>query len=671
MSKLIFYPESDHREFMDHLPESRARARRLFEVAEIIHGMDGGKTAKYKSLAKELGLSFNGLYTPVNAFLKSGDWRVLMDRKKDSRLWVTTKLERGRPHDFEEFWRDCVESNGRSAATAYDFLMIRLDHWRRGDPNCAIPGYMTPPRNAPGKPHPKNWSLRDLRRVGPSAIELDAIRLGREAALKHAPAVLTTRKSGRPFQELQFDDMFHDIKVLEGSQLVRILEFGIMDWYSTFYFDPVLKPRINLDGVNKSLSERDFRLSAVHFLATVGWSPAGTVLQAERGLCAFRSGLDKKLEHWSDGTLTIPKPGLSGTPAVPGGYSEVAKGNPNRKALKEGRGKLYHNYLAALPGQTGMNPEHMPANSAGREAETMALLQLQGLSGVRFDFGHRSFAEVCQAIFHVVALLNDRTNHRNEGWEEEQLMTPEILVNPTLEIWMPGATVPPDYLAALAATRPDLVRYRRMSAREVIAPALATTRKLSPEAVADCIYEDTRRTVGVTAGRLEFSDASYGPGKFRYRAAYQGRDGHLKILHTDDEVQLCVNPFASDTGYLFDAKGRLLGRCSRDHDILRADVDAREKANGEKQAHYKHLVLGAQFRHGAKRAGQVDANTKALVDVIEAAALARHGLGPARLPAPAGTPASLADLIASGEPERDEPSSAAPDYDALHDLIAH
>lgn len=626
MSKLAIYQPQDHSEFMSHKPDVRARAWRLFDAACLIAcAPKNQKTAVCRQIAEANNVSFNSIYEPVRAYFKTKDWRVFIDRRSDSCLW-NRKTSQGVPHDFAEYWRECVENNSRSLETAYEFILLRLAAWRRGDLNSSIPGYLTPPLNARHKHHPAGWSLRQLRRIGPKAVELAAVQEGKTAALAHAPVVFTTRKTGYPFQEIQFDDMWHDFNVLYGTQLVRILEFGCIDWYSAFYLPPVLKPRVREDGVNSGLSERHFRLYAVHLLATIGWSPRGTVLRGERGTAAFRNGLADRLRHWSNGLLSIPLPGMSGHPAIPGGHAERGKGNFHVKALKEGRGKLIHNYLAAVAGQTGMDRDHTPAGEFGRDRETLALAQLQGLTRGDFKYSHLTYEQGVKLIYHATDLINGRHNHNNEGWLEENLITQDLLVNEQQDIWMPAAGTDPAYLAHLAETSPHRLRTRRMSSTEVITPYFESNIKLTWEAVADCIYHDCRRLVTVDAARLSFQDKDYGHGMFRYPASYQRRDGFTHYLETGEQVYLAVNPFDTETGYIFSLKDQLLGRVRRDHAPVRSDVEALKREAGKQQSHLNNLTLGAQVRHGQKRASAMTHNARVLEDTIRHETLVSVGL---------------------------------------------
>ncbi len=647
------YPPSDHAEFLGLKPEVRERAWRLYEAAEIVHA--AGKQARVatcKAIAAERKVSWKTVYEPVRAFIQSGDWRVLIDRRRHSELWISSeRMEL--PHAFAEFWRGLVENNQRAAKPAYDLLLLRLAAWRRGDISAAIPGYAVPPPNAKGCRHPRKWSYRDLLRVGPNDIELAATRAGRTAALKLCPAVLTTRMGGYPMQEIQFDDMFHDVQVVYGTQLVRILEFAGIDWYSTYHFPPVLKPRVNLDGVNKSLSEKEFRAFAVHFARTVGWSPRGTVYRGELGLCAFRSGLAEKLRHWSGGKITVAEPGLSGTAALAGGFREVAKGNPNSKALKESRGKLVHNYLAALPGQTGMNPANMPASSAGRNLETASLIALQGVTGRALNLAHKTFAEGVQLIFQVNTLINQRHDHKNEGWQEENLITQELCADAEAGLWLPVTAENRDLYAIIAAAEPERFRTRQMSAAEVLLPALGGNMHLTREAAFDCIHDDCKRECSVTAGRFEFSDQTYGPGKFRYPARYQDRSGFEKMLPNGADYHLVVNPFDTEVAGIFQPNGQYLGCCRRDHGVTRGDEDAVHRAMGEKQRIYKDATLAASVRHGLKRERDLTANAAALMESLRDDVRREMGI----LPQPTTRPQSAPSA-----------PSALPDLSDLSDL---
>jgi hypothetical protein len=456
-------------------------------------------------------------------------------------------------------------------------------------------------------------------RINPSKLELLAARNGRTAAMQLMPAIFTTRKGGWPCMEYQFDDMWHDFEVLHGAQKCRLLEFNAVDFYSGYLFNPGLRPRLlNDQGKHESLTEKEFRLWSIYLLATVGWSPMGTTLQGERGTAAFRH-LAPKLIHWSNGLLKVPLPGMSGSPAFIGGWRERAKGNPNAKALKEGMGKIIHNRLAALPGQVGMNPEDKPSSSFGRDKETLDLIRLQAHLTENLQLNHLKFEDAAFAIIQTYDQINKRTEHSIEGYLEEGLFTQEYLADPANNVWIDIGTLPEVHrqaLSIIAAAHPDHLRPRLLSPWEVITPHLSKNIRLSPEAEADCLYEDTRRDVQVKAGHITFQDATLGPGKFRYIAQYQDPNGFRRSLPHESEVQFVLNPFNPERAFLYTMKGTYLGLIHRDHSVQRADVDALHRKIGEKERMFKDAKLAAEFRHGLKRESSLTHNAAAILQSL-------------------------------------------------------
>jgi hypothetical protein len=648
------YPPEDDDEFMGLKPPARERAWFLYHTAaQVAAAPKKTRVATVKAIAESHGKSFNAVYEPVREFLQSFDWRVLIDRRQHADLWVRKSAGNFLPAAFIQHWMLLVENNQRCAKTAYRLLMIQLDSWRRGDMTQAIPGYVSPPPNAPGKRHPRQWSCRNLQRVKSSDIEIEAVRHGKAAAMKLLPAVLTSRIGGYPLQEVQFDDRWIDIECVYGDNrtLSRLLEFCGIDWYSGFHFSPWLRPRVNLDGVNKSLSERDFRLFAVHFAATTGWSPRGTTYRGERGMCAFRCGLGDKLARHSGGGITIAEPGMSGDPAFGGGFRELAKGNPNAKAIKEGMGKLLHNLAAGIIGQTGMNPADKPASHAGRDAETRALLDLQGFVSRPLYLSHLRFEQVAMALFKVYDLANARHDHTNEGWLEERLVVEELCVDPARDLWVPVTSLPADrrqLFDLVASSTPGLTRPRRMSPAEVLTPHLEDALCLTPAAVADCIFDDVKRKVTIAGSRAEFRDLDhYGPGVFRYPNIVQGPNGFPKTLPNGEELWLVVHPSLPEIGHYFAPDGRYLGRVARDNAPTRHDADAVNREIGRKEGRYKAATLGLQIRHGIKRESDITANTETLIDSIRDDIRREMGIQPtpAHRAAAAGDASELADLL--------------------------
>lgn len=621
-SILTFVPPQDEHAWGDLSAPAKHRAELLYEVARAVQAAPfGTKGDIFKQYAEELGYKHvNGLSIPVNKFLKTKNWWHLVDRRRDSNAWCKTKTTQ-LPHAFVEHWKTLVENNQRCASAAYDVLMKDLRAWRAGDTNSAIPGYLTPPPNAPGHNHPAKWSLRDLRRKGPSEIELAAARSGRSEALKHAPSVLTTRKGGHVGMELQFDDMFHDIECRYGDSLRRPLEYSAQDFYSNFYLPPGIKPRIEVDGKYKDLTELEFALYAVNIFCSIGYSPRGTLAMAENAKAVFRDGLAKKLNRWSGGLITTTAGAMSGAPVIAGGYAERAKGSANAKALKEGFGKIYHNRLADLPGQLGMNPENLPAYTTGMRKETADLILAQSKLSTQLEMTHLPFDQIVQIIYSRLHEINCRTTHNIEGWLEENLVTTEYLADPYNDTWINISTLPAEQQAAfqiIAQHSSHNFRPRRLSPYEVWTPASANFLKLSPIAEADCLYEYARRTIAVKAGYFEFSDKDLGIGVFRYRAQYQDQLGMKQYLPNDAGFHLVINPFNPERAFIFTEKGQYLGMTPRHHEAMRTDADAIRREQGAKKSHLNAALTAFTVRNGLKNSRAMTENARKLVDSIRA-----------------------------------------------------
>lgn len=652
-------PEQEHI-WLSLSAAAKLRAEKLYEVAKAIHAAPHGtKGPLFAQYAAELGYKHvNGLMIPINKYLKTKNWYFLVDRRRDSTTWIKS-TDNSLPHAFLDFCKLLVEENQRCIKAAYDRLMQQLRDWRRGDVTAAIPGYTTPPPNAAGCTHPAGWSLKTFYRNAPTEQELDAARYGRTAALKHSPAVLTTRKGGYPGMELQFDDMHQNIEALHGDKLCRILEYGCIDFYSNFYLPPGLKPRVAVDGKHKELNELEFALFAINILCTVGYSPRGTTLMAENAKAVFRDGLAAKLSRWSNTLLKTTAGAMSGRPVISGGYAERAKGSANAKALKEGFGVIYQNRVADLPGQLGMNPEHMPAYTHGMRRHTADLILAQSALSTPLITPHLTFDQAVRGIYHIVNEINNRTDHNIEGWLEEGLVTTEYLADPHNNIWLNIATLPKEQQAAfqiIAATSPHNFRPRKLSPAEVWTPAKANFLKLSPAAEADCLYEYARREIAVTTGYFEFQDKDIGLGKFRYRAQYQDHTGMTQYLPNDTGHHLVVNPFNPERAFIFTTKGQYLGMTPRHHAAMRSDAEAIAKEQGKQQAHLAAALTAHTVRNGLKNSRAMTHNAQALIEDITAK-LNPHTSRPHRHSPEMPDLYQAADLAPSTPASRPDPSA--------------
>lgn len=616
-------PEYDLREFNGLPLKTKNRVWWLLPIMKSIAAAPAAVKA-CKEIADATGKHFNTFYQPWKKFKANGDWRTLIDRRRTPEFWLTEEAV-GLPHAFIQDWKSRCEKNQRACAPAYETLMQDLIAWRMGDYTKKIPGYDTPPPNAPGQKHPAGWSYSNLILHKPTDVELAAARNGRDAAKSLLPCVFTTRANMYPYQEIQFDDMWHDFMVMvHGHKYpARLMEFGCIDVCTGFIFSPGLKPRVrNMEtGKMQHLNERDFRIYVVNFLCTVGWSPRGTKFVGERGTAAFRHLADK-IHFWTREKVTCVTGGMSGAPARIGDYSERAKGNFKVKALKEGAGRMIHNRLANLPGQIGMDRNDMPASNHGREAETLALMALEPYLPAevfaQLQLGHLNFYSAVDIIYRCYEQINARTDHKMEGWEALGFVVEQFRANETM--WLPlsrAAELPEAQRTALACAitlAPDtMVRRHRLSPAEAIATASEPNLKLSAEAEADMLLEDCGKKRTVSNGLISFEDADLGPDKFRFQATYQDVSGFERRIANDEEVIVVVNPLRPFRAFLFSLRDkRYLGIAKPWLSADRSDHDAVMRKHGEASREYKNALIESNVRAGITSTNRLMDNAKVL-----------------------------------------------------------
>lgn len=65
----------------------------------------------------------------------------------------------GLPPQFAYWLQRRLSSSGQGVEVERKYLLRHLDNWRANpDRILPLPGYLSPPPNAPGKPYPEGWS---------------------------------------------------------------------------------------------------------------------------------------------------------------------------------------------------------------------------------------------------------------------------------------------------------------------------------------------------------------------------------------------------------------------------------------------------------------------------------------------------------------------------------
>ena len=472
------------------------------------------------------------------------------------------------PDTAEYYRRLCIE-NGRKCRTA--FKKVCREFFDGAD----IPGL------PPGQDRtvlPDGWTYSTFQKHAPTKFELKAARQGLRAAAEFRPLVYTTRREMHFFQELQFDDVWHDVEcaLLNRSQRVRPQQLGAMEVLSACLFDWCLKPRIRRDDdtrTNLNPSDMLFLLAAI--FGKFGHSPLGTRLNLEAGTATVSGTVIDLIHCLSRSQVKCRIGETSAEPAFLGQYPGVAKGNFRTRALIESFWNLTHNETAdrlQFPGQTGSHARiNAPEDLHGRSREmdimlrAMPALPPRVVETLRLPFPEFNLAARC--IGEINERMNRRgimpgTEHSIEGFVEAGLVTTDLDV-PGLGLITQAEfsarltdRSQPEKDAILALCRPHA---RKLSPREVFDQGIrgqlhsgpgiqhSPLTRWRPEALAQLLYP-ARRDGVQKVGKdhlVTFEDQDISPEPLRFLADHYS---------PGDEFQTVCNPMVPDLLFIYDAR---------------------------------------------------------------------------------------------------------------------
>lgn len=548
-------------------------------------------------VAARLGVAAKTARRRYDQWRKSGDWRVFIDGRK-------TPAARGHRPEFIDWYRALCERNQRASAPAWREFERR---WKAGE---IIPGL----DNArPRRALPHGCTYTNLQRLAPTPFELTTMRLGRGAAAVHRPKVLGTRAGLWVGSHLMFDDQWHDHFVIFGGQLVRVLEFDALDYFSGCNFAWGTQPRLRReDGVMTGLKEQQMRLLLASVLWGHGYSPRGTELIAEHGTAAIREEVERLLSDRSGGLITTRRSGMTGgEQGVAGMFAGDGKGNFRFKAPLESLRNLVHNELAALPGQTGKDRDHRPETLHGELRHASELVKAREVLPVKLaellrlpllDY-HAQFLSVLDGCYR---LINGREWHNLEGWSECGHIVVDYRVTATVDAWLSPdefLRLPPaEQLAVAALARADAATYartRKLSPQAVFNRGCGELVRLLPGVICELLGPDMAREEKVDAGAFRFADQELHPEPLTFEARVVDDQGRERELRDRETYLVFVNPFDLDQLFVADARGRSLGTARRDRRVARNDAAGVRRAWGRASQREEELLRPVRARHAA------------------------------------------------------------------------
>ena len=558
------------------------------------------------------GFARKTLITKYYAWRKQKDWHVLINQAK-----LPVLQRKAFRAEFIDYWKSLCERNQRKCRPAYRELIRR---YRNNDEISGYGRWQDAYRTKHGKEAPEGfvpdlpdgWAYATLMRYAPSKFELTAARIGRSAASVYKPLVFTTRVGLECGQYLVFDDLEHDVKVnLLGVNKValRPLELCCLDLFSACKIAWGMKPMIiGDDGTKEKIKEREMRFLLAYIMTRIGYRPAGTTLLVEHGTAAIREPIEKILNDASDGAITVERSPMQGAPAIHGYYEGRGKGNFRFKAALESLHNLTHNELAMLPGQMGKDRDHSPEELHGRERVNNALIKAMAAMPearrnlLRLPFlSYFDFEDIANQ---VNQFINERTEHKLEGWIKSRLVTTEFRLG-TDHDWLPAEqllTLPEHEREATNALvlQPGNTRVRKMSPAEVWGRGKERFARLPGLVVPQILGEDlaAERKVGKN-GLIEFEDRELGYEVFRYLAAVRSPDGAITRMAEGEKVLAFVNPFDPEEMHVCRAgtgKGAYMGVCKRWNTPCKADTEAVHQLMGAAAHEEKEMLAGLNAR---------------------------------------------------------------------------
>ncbi len=512
-----------------------------------------------EDLALSLGLPFRTLQGKFYRWRESGLVACIDGRS------INRGGNRRAPRKAIEFWLSLqLEYQRDTSLTECHREFVRL--WKKGE----VPGLPADCKVDPATGLPPGCTYNSLRRKTLTDYQAKAVRIGKHAASQLLPKVLSTRVGLLPGQVVEFDDQEHDVQVTflgVNRTLTRPTGFHTLDYCSGCDTLQSFKPTIlNPDGSRQKLRQIDFEWFTIAYLTQIGFrEDTGTEFIWELGTSKAGSAFIERMLRATNDKVSIRQSGLHREPALAGLFHGPAKGNPRVKGARECWFRLFREHSSYLLANTGKDRDHAPEGMQALEREARLLIQaMAALPAVRADLLQLpclTWTQFVAAAQTIVGLINQRTTHQLEGWEQLGHIAHEwrfTLDSP----WLPQSK----YLAlpepekqifsGLLRQTPELWRTRRLSPAEVWEPAKRDLKRVTGAAVPLLFGPEHARAERVEQDlTILIQDREISPDGLVYEAVLtNGRH-----LERGRQVAVYLNPFAPDEIQVCDDKYRWLG----------------------------------------------------------------------------------------------------------------
>jgi hypothetical protein len=510
---------------------------------------------------------------------------------------------------------------------------------------------------------PVGWSYRNLSVFAPDRQDRVMAHVGRKAFAAKTTALWTSRVGLHCGEVYQFDDVWHDHKVFFGRALVRIMELGAIDLFSTRRVKYGLAPRVrDEDGKNVGLKESYMQWLLTALLMETGYWPEGCTLIVEHGTAAISDEFEKRIFDASAGKIRVARSGIQNKPALLGWWAGEGGGNPRMKACLESLHGYYHKRLGLLPAQVGGNsrvdkPEALSqiekyAASLARELDKFTPEQIDALLGM-LRLPAVTFNQFHGLLDQFYTVIDSRDQHDLEGWDKAGLVRAQWRLSTGSTDWHDAgelATLAEEQYAVVRTmldSNKDLMRPRRMSPLEVWSEGARRLRRLPPWCVHQLLPQEAGRELTVRNHRIEFADAEIDPDGLRYEGVAAGAHGEQLLLKEGEKYLAYVNPLAPRLAYLCEADGRYVGASLRIERAPRTSREAVFAAIGKEAARQTVRMSGYRARNAGEAVVHQDMLAHNVQILRDARAVQGAGNRPADdMPAEGGEERLADDLAA-------------------------
>lgn len=544
-----------------------------------------GVTRKLHEVGMAMGSGYATARRKYDDLTKSGDWKVLIDRRKT--LADTVQIDGTASPLFRAHLVQTVEKFQRNNSAAFRDLKRR---WMARQ--TPVPGY----EDWSGWPRiPAGWHKRNLARIvkdETNKARLVSLRVGTSSKTNpFLPTVSTTRVGLWPGAVIQFDDQWHDNFVTLGRrrELVRVIELGALDLLSGHRFHWGAKPRRKRDGSYENIRKRDMLLFAAGMLYRFGTSPHGSMWMVEHGTAAVNEQTEKLLFDATRGLIRIERQPIEGKQAaLTGFWSGSEGGNFRAKACLESTHNLIRNDMAALPLQSG-------SPSSGLKGPVTTDRQIAYIAKVVADvFKHVPHRELMLRLptwdFHMqlIPWLTDyyqfglamRTDHNFEGWERLGHVINEYTALPGSDAWMSESQfLELDKESQLIIGNAARQNPAKWSRRRNLSPLEVWNRRddfnpVPASVICEMLTDELAKEITVRNGFIEFCDEELSPDELIYKAKFVTGPRCRQEIPSGEKVKLFANPYDDTTAFVVDALGRYQGEIPLYKRVLPIDPSA-------------------------------------------------------------------------------------------------